>query len=207
MKKQNCLIYCVILGALLTLAGSGCDLAPAKPEEAFIVYRDRMKNAQINSARPMLSQNSLELVQMIESTYHPDQAPENIAFLNILDPTAIPTPLKIEDTRASLEVRTLKGLTSTVVLTRSDSKSKWKVDLTEELRLLGNFLAARKTLDSMQEQAGEFAATWKAMDSQLSKKNVTDKDQEARDHARETKKSTLKKPAKAQKKGPSSREE
>lgn len=166
-----------------------------------------MKNAQINSARPMLSQNSLELVQMIESTYHPDQAPENIAFLNILDPTATPTPLKIEDTRASLEVRTLKGLTRTVVLTRSDSKSKWKVDLTEELRLLGNFLAARKTLDSMQEQAGEFAATWKAMDSQLNKKNVTDQDQEARDQGRDTKKSTPKKPAKTQKKGPSSREE
>ncbi|MGD9818727.1 MAG: hypothetical protein AB7V04_08490, partial [Desulfomonilaceae bacterium] len=99
------------------------------------------------------------------------------------------------------DVRTLKGVNKTVRLIRSDSKGKWKVDLVDELKLLDNFLAARKTLDFMQEQAGEFAATWKAMDSQLSKKALIESEPQTRDESKDSKKGPAsKKSAKPQKK-------
>jgi hypothetical protein len=192
---------------LLLLSAQGCDLAPTKPEEMFVLYRDRMKNGQETSARSMLSSESLNLVKKIESIYRLDQPCENVAILNALDPASQPAILRIEDTLALLDVRTLKGVNREIRLVRSDSKSKWTVDLTDELGQLENFLAARKTLDVMQEQAGEFAATWKAMDSQLSRKSLVEPEREIRDSTRDVKKTPTKKPAKAQKKGPSPRED
>lgn len=203
MIKNNYIIMLSILCILLAIVFTGCDLAPAKPEEAFIVYRDLMKNAQTSNARQMLSQDTLNLVNNIEANFHLDQPAENVAFLNMLDPTAPPVILTTEETRATLETRTLKGTNKTVTMIRQDHKSKWKVDLVQELGLLENFLAARKTLDSMQEQAGEYAATWKAMDNQLNKKVVPEADKESKDQ----KKNQPKKPPKAQKKGPSARDD
>ncbi|MDD3472776.1 MAG: hypothetical protein PHS86_08340 [Syntrophaceae bacterium] len=186
---------------------SGCDLVPAKPEEAFVLYRERMKNEQIKDAREMLSQESLNLVLRIEKDYLLDQQAEKIAILNTLDPTSVPSPVMIEEKQALLDVRTLKGVNRTVRLIRSDSKGKWKVDLVDELKLLDNFLAARKTLDFMQEQAGEFAATWKAMDSQLGKKALIEPEPQTRDESKDTKKGPAsKKPAKPQRKSQPNRD-
>lgn len=186
---------------------SGCDLAPAKPEEVFNVYRDKMKSGQLTSARQMLSPETLKIVERIESNHHLDQPSENIAVLNTLDPTLVPSIVKIEETQALLEARTLKGSNKPISLKRAGAKDKWKVDWVDELSQLENFLAARKTLDSMQEQAGEFAATWKAMDNQLGKKVVGEAEKESRETFKDQKKLQPKKPSKAQKKGPSSREE
>lgn len=192
---------------LLLLSAQGCDLSPTKPEEMFVLYRDRMKNGQETSARSMLSSESLNLVKKIESIYRLDQPSENVAILNALDPATQPAILRIEDTMALLDVRTLKGINREIRLVRSDPKSKWTVDLTDELGQLENFLAARKTLDAMQEQAGEFAATWKAIDSQLSRKSLVEPEREIRDLTKDVKKTPAKKPVKAQKKGPSARED
>ncbi len=207
MRKPVINELVMICFALLAVGATSCDLAPAKPEEAFILYRDRMRNTQVTNARAMLSPESQALVQKMESNYQLDQPPENIAFLNALDPTTPPTPIKIEDALAVLEVRTLKGTNKIVRLIRSESENRWKVDVSDELRQLDNFLAARKTLDSMQEQAGEFAAAWKAMDSQLSRKTLIEPEKEHKDQVKEVKKTPVKKPAKAQKKGPSARED
>ncbi len=205
-RKHNAfkILFFVILSAVVL---PGCDLAPAKPEEAFNVYRDKMKSGQLTSARQMLSTETLNIIQRIESNHHLDQPSENIAVLNTLDPTVFPSVVKIEETQALLEAKTLKGTNKQINLFRSDSKGKWKVDWVYELNQLENFLAARKTLDSMQEQAGEFAATWKAMDNQLSKKAVGEADKETRETPRDQKKTQPKKSSKAQKKGPSGKDE
>lgn len=207
MLKRNNTVALLVAILLFSLSSQGCDIAPVKPEEAFVFYRDRMKNDQVSSARPMLSSESLNLVQKIDSTYHLNQPPENIAVLNALDPTNLPTPVKIEETQALLKVRTLKGANRVINLIRVDSKSKWKVDFADELRQLDNFLAARKTLDLMQEQAGEFAITWKAMDSQLNKINLPEPEKETQVQPKDSRKTPAKKPPKAQKKGPSNKED
>ncbi len=207
MSKTKHILNLFILVSLVGLALSSCDLPPAKPDEAFTVYRERMKNAQTVNAREMLSEDTRNMLQKIESGFHLDQPAENIAFLNMLDPTVPPTPLTVEEKRAVLELRTLKGTNKSVTLIRSDSKGKWKVDLVNELNILENFLSARKTLDAMQEQAGEFAATWKAMDSHLSRKVVPEADKGDRDQPRGQKKGQPKKKPKAQKSGPSAPED
>ena len=204
-KHLTLKIMSVVILSIVVL--TGCDLAPAKPEEAFSVYRDKMKNGQLASARQMLSPESISIIQRIESNHSMDQPAENVAVLNTLDPTVLPSVIKMEETQALLETRTLKGTNKVISLLRSGSKDKWKVDWVEELTQLENFLAARKTLDAMQEQAGEFAATWKAMDRQLNKKAIPESDKEMRDIPRDPKKLQPKKPLKAQKKGPSGKED
>jgi hypothetical protein len=146
-----------------------CDVAPVKPEEVFMLYRERMNTEKVQDARNLLSPASLELIKQIDQRYKLGQPPEKIAFLNILDPVSPPVLVKADEGLAILQVRTLKGASRLIRLTRTDSKSPWKIDLTEELKSLQLFLEAKEALSGLQQQAGEFAASWKALDNQLEK--------------------------------------
>ena len=90
----------------------------------------------------------------------------------MLDPVATPTVVKVEDTSAILQVRTLKGGLRIVRLVRKDPNSPWRIDLFEELKSLKTFLEASSALDLMREQAGEYAAAWKAFSDQLGRIQV-----------------------------------
>jgi hypothetical protein len=152
----------------------GCELVPSKPDVVFTLYKDRMKSGNLSAARELLSDSSRALVEQLGSTYDLKQPPENLALINILDPVTPPTVMKAEDTYALIQVRTLKGDFRLIRLTRKDSGSPWKIDLTEELKALQSFLQARGTLELMREQAGEYAESWKAFNDQLGKMNVVE---------------------------------
>ena len=148
---------------------ASCDVAPVKPEEVFMLYRERMNTEKVQDARNLLSPASLELVKQIDQRYKLGQPPEKLALLNILDPVSPPVLAQTDEGLAILQVRTLKGASRFIRLTRTDSKSPWKIDLTEELKSLQLFLEAKEALSGLQQQAGEFAASWKALDNQLEK--------------------------------------
>ncbi len=57
---------------------------------------------------------------------------------------------------------------------RRKSGDKWQIDLTEELEAFRTFLEARKALEEIKEQAGEYAASLKAFSDQLQRINVPD---------------------------------
>jgi len=134
-----------------------------------MLYRERMNTEKVQDARNLLSPASLELIKQIDQRYKLGQPPEKLAFLNILDPVSPPVLVKTDEGLAILQVRTLKGASRLIRLTRTDSRSSWKIDLTEELKSLQLFLEAKEALSGLQQQAGEFAASWKALDSQLEK--------------------------------------
>lgn len=146
----------------------GCNLTPARPDAIFTVYRDRMKAENLTEARKLLSDKSRELAVSLESTFKLRQSPEDLALLNALDPVSPPTIVEQNDTTILLQVRTLKGGVRVIRLERPDSSSSWKIDLTEELTSLEQFLQASRALEEVREQAGEFAATWKAFSDRLS---------------------------------------
>jgi hypothetical protein len=135
-----------------------------------------MKSEKIEQARQLLSEQSRELIGKLSADYTLEQPPENLALLSVLDPVTLPVVAKSEDAAAVLQVRTLKGGMRLVRLVRADPRSPWKIDLTEELQDLQTFLGARSALESMREQAGEYAASWKAFTDQLGRMNVTDSD-------------------------------
>lgn len=163
------------LGGLLAAALTvGCDLVPSKPEAVFVLYRDRMKSEQLDKARDLLSDTSKSLSLDLTKEYKLRQLPENLALLNVLDPVTPPTVAKTEDTFALLQVRTLKGGVRLVRLTRENPNASWKIDISEELRALQTFLGARSALDTVREQAGEYAASWKAFTDHLSRMKVPD---------------------------------
>lgn len=148
---------------------TSCDMAPVKPEEVFILYRERMNHQNVNlyETRKLLSQDSLSLVTQIEQKHKLNQPPENIALLNILDPITPPGVVKVDESPAILQVRTLKGENRLIRLVRSEQNAPWKVDITEELKSLLAFLDAREALNALQQQAGEFAASWRDLENQL----------------------------------------
>jgi hypothetical protein len=148
---------------------SGCDLTPSRPEAVFALYRDRMKSSNLQDARAMLSDESRKLVNTLSDEQKLKEPPENLAILNVLDPVSTPTVLKVTDTLAMLNVRTLKGGTRLIRLTRKDPGAAWRVDISEELSALRSFLNAQKALDMMREQAGEYAASWKAFSDRIGK--------------------------------------
>jgi hypothetical protein len=82
--------------------------------------------------------------------------------------------MKSEPTEALLQVKTLKGGLRLIHLMRTDPNSQWTIDISEELRALDSFLKARSALEAMRDQAGEFAASWKAFNQQLDKMHVTE---------------------------------
>lgn len=157
-------------GTLLT----GCSLVPQKPDAVFLVYRERMKAGNVQQARELLSDESRNLAAELNGTYKLRQPPENLALLNALDPVSPPVVMKEADTYALLQARTLKGGLRLIRLTRTDDKSPWKIDIMEELGALRLFLEERAALDMIREQAGEYAAFWKAFTDQLSRMKVPD---------------------------------
>lgn len=163
----------LVLGALLTLGLlAGCELIPSKPESVLILYRDRMKAEKVAEAREILSEESRELAKKLTREYRLKQPPENLALLNVLDPVSQPLSLKSEETQALLQLRGLKGGTRVISLVRRDADSPWQIEITDELKALENFLGARRALDTMREQASEYAASWKAFTTQLERMNV-----------------------------------
>jgi hypothetical protein len=144
-----------------------CNLTPARPDAIFTVYRDRMKAENIAEARKLLTDQSRDLAVMLESTFKLRQSPEDLALLNAVDPVGPPVVIEKTDTLTLLQVRTLKGGVRSVRLTRPDSSSAWRIDLAQELASLESFLQASRALDDVRGQAGEFAATWKALSDRL----------------------------------------
>jgi len=162
------LAACLVIAAALL----GCELVPTKPDAVFVLYRDRMKAENLDQARELLSDESKNVVFELTSQFKLKQPPENLSALNVLDPVATPTVVKVEDTSAILQVRTLKGGLRIVRLVRKDPNSPWRIDLFEELKSLKTFLEASSALDLMREQAGEYAAAWKAFSDQLGRIQV-----------------------------------
>jgi hypothetical protein len=166
---QGLLIGLVVLCALALFA---CDLIPPKPEAVFILYRDRMKAGSLQEARSLLSPQSRSLVEALLTDYQLRHPPENLALLNILDPVTAPVAIKTGDTRALLRVRTLKGGLRLIRLERKSSDDPWSIDLSEELKSFESFLRVRAALETIREQAGEYAATLKAFEDQMRNMNV-----------------------------------
>jgi hypothetical protein len=52
-------------------------------------------------------------------------------------------------------------------MVRKDSGSPWSLDISAELRSLKAFLEARSALEMMRDQAGEYAAGWRAFNEQI----------------------------------------
>lgn len=163
-----------LLIAAAALVVGGCQLVPNKPEAVFDLYRERMKSQDLVEARKLLSDESLKLIQDITAAYQLQQPPEALALLNALDPVSAPTLMKSEPTEALLQVRTLKGGLRLIRLMRKNPDSQWTIDISEELKALDSFLKARSALEVMREQAGEFAASWKAFNRQLDQMHVTE---------------------------------
>jgi hypothetical protein len=150
----------------------GCNLMPSKPEAVFILYRDRMKAENFDQARELLSEESRKLALQLISQFKLKEPPEDLALLNVLDPVSTPVVVKVDDTSALLQVRTLKGGLRLVRLVRKDTNTHWKVDIADDLRSLRTFLEAKAVLDVMREQAGEYAASWKEFNSQIGRMKV-----------------------------------
>ncbi len=161
------------IAALAVILG-GCQLVPNQPEAVFVLYRDRMKTQNLDEARSLLSNDSRRLALELAAEHKLRQPPESLALLNALDPTAAPVVMKSEEMSALLQLRTLKGGLRLVRLVRKDPNSPWKIDMAEELRSLQSFLETRGTLDMIREQAGEYAATYKAFSNQLEKMHITE---------------------------------
>lgn len=166
--KRSCWIL-IVSGIIVGIFAVSCQMVPTKPEAVFNLYRNRMKSQNLAEARALLSPESKKLIDEITHAFSLNQAPEQLALLNALDPVSEPILMKMEDTTAILQVRTLKGGLRLIRLLRKDSNSPWAIDLSEELKTLESFLKAQHALEMMRDQAGEFAASWKAFNEQLNK--------------------------------------
>lgn len=153
------LTLCVALG--------GCNLTPVRPEAVFALYRERMRSEKIEEARTMLTSDSRRQAVEVGFDFKLAQPPENLALLNSLDPVSRPIVAKAEETEALVSVRTLKGGTRIVRLVRADSRTPWQIDLTRELTALKQFLEARRALEMLRDQAGEYASSWRSFSERL----------------------------------------
>jgi hypothetical protein len=126
----------------------------------------------LDEARSLLSNDSRRLALELAAEHKLQQPAESLALLNALDPTAAPVVMKSEEMSTLLQLRTLKGGLRLVRLIRKDPNSPWKIDIAEELRSLQSFLETRGSLDMIREQAGEYAATYKAFSNQLEKMHI-----------------------------------
>lgn len=156
----------------LILALVSCQLVPTNPEAILDLYRERMKSQKIDEARELLSDDSKKLAIDLAARYKLQQPPEEIALMSSLDPGNHPSSMKVEDTQAFLQVRTLKGGLRVIRLVRQTADSPWKIDMKEELEELDAFLKGREALDLIRGQAGEYAASWKAFNDQLDRMDV-----------------------------------
>ncbi|MBI5568917.1 MAG: hypothetical protein HY914_03140 [Desulfomonile tiedjei] len=161
-RRVACLMLLTAAACIL-----GCQLVPNRPDAVFALYRDRMKKGNLSEARTLLTEESRNLAVSLESSYKLEQTPEDLALLNALDPVSPPTILQTTDTLALLQVRTLKGGNNVVRLLKKEPSDQWHVDLRADLNSFRSFLEARRALDSVREQAGDFASTWKAFNERL----------------------------------------
>ncbi len=120
----------------------------------------------------MLTEDSKTRAANLEKTYNLGEPPENLSILNFLDPSSPPLVMKQGTDFALLQVRSVKGGLRLIRMVRTDEKSQWKIDLSEELKSLGRFLEARAALEMIREQSGEYAAFWKAFSNQLGRMRV-----------------------------------
>ena len=75
----------------------------------FVLYRDRMKTQNLDEARSLLSNDSRRLALEMASEHKLQQAPESLALLNALDPTAAPVVMKSEETSCSVAAKNAQG--------------------------------------------------------------------------------------------------
>ncbi len=172
--SRSSLIVRLVTSFVSVVVLLGCELVPTRPDAVFVLHRDRMKAESLDQARELLSDESRNLALELTSQFKLKQPPENLAVLNVLDPVATPTVVKVDDSSAILQIRTLKGGLRIIRLVRKDPNSPWKIDIFEELKSLKTFLEATSALDLMREQAGEYAAAWKAFNDQVGKMNVVE---------------------------------
>ena len=165
---------CVLGIFVAVLFLTGCNLVPNAPDGVFALYRDRMKSGNLEQARALLSEDSLKLISALTADYKLKEPPESMALLNALDPGSPPTVLKTTDSLALLNARTLKGGSRMVRLVRANADGPWKVDVSEELSAFQSFLQTQQALNMMREQAGEYAASWKAFNDRLGQMNVVE---------------------------------
>lgn len=126
----------------------------------------------------MLSDESRALAEKLAADHRLEQPPEALAVLNALDPVALPNLLKEEEASSLLQARTLKGGLMLIRMSRAEQKGPWRVDLTDQLKNLRRFLEAQKALDSIRDQAGEYAAFWKDFAGQAGRTVVSEAVQE-----------------------------
>ncbi|MEW6531436.1 MAG: hypothetical protein AB1473_11410 [Thermodesulfobacteriota bacterium] len=160
--------FCIIAAWILASL-TGCEVVPPKPDDLFVLYRQRMRNAELDKGRSLLTDESKELAQKLAQDHKLNQPPENLALLNILDPAASPVVKKSADTEALLQIRTLRGGLRLLRLTRKDPDSPWRIDMAQDLKSLKAFLEAKAALEQFRDQAIEYAASWKAFNEQIGK--------------------------------------
>lgn len=184
------------VGVFLILAGilASCQLIPSKPDVVFVLYRDRMRSENLAEARQLLDAESRKLVTSLESEYKLDQPPEALALLNALDPTATPVVMQTEDKLSLLQIRTLKGGLRVVRMVRKDSGSPWSLDISAELKSLKAFLEARNALEMMRDQAGEYAAGWRAFNEQIKRMPASEPESAAQSPQKQPPQKPAKKP-------------
>lgn len=170
--RGRILFLSVLVVGLVSLFG--CQLVPRKPEAVFVLYRERMSAGKLGDARALLSNESRDLALKLAAKHKLRQPPESIALLNMLDPASPPLVVKEADNYALLQVRTLRGALRLIRLGRADAGSQWRIDISEELKGLHLFLEARGALDMIREQAGEYAAFYRAFSNQLERMTVTE---------------------------------
>jgi hypothetical protein len=187
----------LFLGILVVaiVSSFGCQLVPRKPEAVFVLYRERMTAGKLEDARALLSEESRDLALKLAAKHKLRQPPESIALLNMLDPASPPLVVKEADDYALLQVRTIKGALRLIRLGRADAGSPWNIDISEELKGLRLFLEARGALDMIREQAGEYAAFYRAFSDQLERMSVTEPQKEipSQEQIREAAKKSQKK--------------
>jgi hypothetical protein len=156
-----------LLAGVALVALAGCDALPPKPDVFFNVYRERMASGAIEEARALLTPQSRDILAEMDSKLTSGAPPEQTALLDSLDPAAPPVILQEGAGYAILQLRTRTGGMKTLHLVRPDPKSHWRVDLSEELRNLKLFLEAKGALEAIREQAGDYAAFYRAMTDRL----------------------------------------
>ncbi len=153
-----------VMMLLPTVAGLiGCDLVPRKPESVYLLYKERMSEGKPEDARKLLTEESQTLIKKIASAYRLDDAPEKVALLNIIHPASKPSVEKRGKGYVLLSVMTLKGRSRLIRMVPEGKEGHWKIDMSEELNILNEFLKAKKMLDSLRELGGEFAGPRKDM--------------------------------------------
>ncbi len=187
-------LVCMVLLSMFVVS---CSMVPSNPVAVVELYRGRMKSGDVEKARELLTEESRGIVQSIVADYKLDQSPEDLALLNALDPGSPPALMSSDEQNALIQVRTLRGGVKIIKLVKSSSKSDWKIDIQSDLQSLDSFLKGREALEVMREQAGEYAAGWKAFTEQLNKMNIVEPPKQitpkANDDASEKAKSKLKK--------------